>query len=146
MAIEDEGGKEDDRQQSAIGTQQRGVAPGKCEGQHPTQPRALDHSGKGAEAKRHAEDGRRLGEGHGHVVGGEGTERREPERRHGGSLAADAANEIRDEQASRQINDNLQVENREIILFSKNRKAQGEEARVSGQANEGRGDGWRPAG
>ncbi|MEA3007885.1 MAG: hypothetical protein QOI94_3154, partial [Acidobacteriaceae bacterium] len=48
-------------------------------------------------------------------------------------------------QAGRQINDYLQVENGEKILFSKNREAQGEEARVSGQANECRGNGWRPA-
>ena len=131
-AIEDECGKEDNRQQGAVGTQQRGIAPGKCEGQHPTQVRALEHGGKGTEAKRNAKDGRRFGEGHGHVVGREGTKRRQPERCHRGSVPADAANEVRDQQACRQIDHHLQVENGEIILLSKNRKAQGEEARVSG--------------
>ena len=138
-------GKKTTASKAPSGRNERGVTPGKSEGQHAAQAWALEHRGKGTEAERHAEDGRCLGEGHGHVVGGEGTERREPERCHGGSVAADTANEIRNEQTGRQINQQLQVENGEIILFSKNRKAQGEEAWVSGQANECRGYGWRAA-
>ena len=39
----------------------------------------------------------------------------------------------------------LQVENGEIVLLAKNRKAKGQEAGVSGQTDEGGGNGWRTA-
>jgi hypothetical protein len=142
-AIEDERGKEDDGQQGAIGPQQRGVAPGKGEGQHPSPVRALEHGGKGVEAERNAKNGKRFGEGHGHVICREGTERRQPKRHHRRPGPAEPANESRDEQARHQVNHHLQVENGEVVLQSKSREAEGEEAGISGQPDEGGGNRWR---
>ena len=144
-AVEDEGGKEGYGQQSAIGPQKRRAAPGKCERQHPPPVGAREHRGKGIETEGYAKNGKRFGERHGHVICREGTKRRQPKSDHRSPARAEPVNEAGDEQACGQVDHHLQVENGEVVLLAKSRKAEREEAGVSGQADQGGDDGGQAA-
>jgi hypothetical protein len=60
-------------------------------------------------------------------------------------MSTEPANESRNEEARHQVDHHLQVKDGGIILFSKSSEAEGEEAGVSRQADEGGGNGWRAA-
>ena len=133
---EDKRRRESYGDEGAIGTEQGFPGDGEGEGEGVGPSWTLVEAGGGPEREGQGDEGWRFRKGRGGVGGGEGTERRKPER---GKPCArceagrgDAGGEVGQEKAAHQFEKDLQNGGREVVFHAEKLEADGEKNGVAG--------------